>query len=179
MSMTGTERLSMNAPRILASLIPAFLAVFAVVLTNIPVSFAGGVLPPPLLALAVIYFWTLLRPDLVPPALVLAVGLFEDFLSGGQPGLWAVGFLLAYALTDRQRDSFAGLSGWGVVIGFSIVMCATSALVYCVASLVYWRFAPLQPLVMQTLVTIIFYPLVAIVLDYIHRHFVGASRGED
>jgi cell shape-determining protein MreD len=110
---------------------------------------------------------------------VLGLGLFEDFLSGGQPGLWAVGFLLAYALADRQRDAFAGLSGWGVLIGFSIVMVATSTLVYCIVSLVYWRFAPFQPLVLQTIVTIIFYPLVAALLGLVHRHFVGASRGQD
>jgi rod shape-determining protein MreD len=148
-------------------------------LANLPISFTDGILPPPLLGLAVIYFWTLLRPDLMPPVLVLILGLMEDILSGGVPGLWAVGFLLAYALTDRQRDAFAGLSGWGVVVGFSIVMFSTSALVYCFVSLVYWRFVPLQPMVMQTIVTIIFYPLMAFLLGWIHRHFVGALRGEN
>jgi rod shape-determining protein MreD len=174
-----SERLSMNSARILASLIPAFLALFAVALSNLPVSFSGGLLPPPLLGLAVIYFWTLLRRDLVPPVLVLVVGLFEDFLSGGQPGLWAVGYLVAYALTDRQRDAFAGLSSWGVVVGFSIVIFATSSVVYLFGALVYWRLAPVQPLLIQTIVTIIFYPLMAVILGLVHRRFIGASRSDD
>jgi rod shape-determining protein MreD len=169
----------MNSSRILVSLTPAFLAICMVSITNLPLSLTGGVLPHPLLGLAVIYFWTLLRPDLVPPALVLVVGLFEDFLSGGQPGLWAVGYLMAYALTERQRDTFAGLSGWGVLVGFSIVMFTTSALVYAFGSLVYGRFAAVQPLLIQTIVTIIFYPLMAVILGLVHRHFVGALRTED
>lgn len=169
----------MNTMRMFASLIPAILAAFAVALANLPVSFTNGILPPPLLGLAVIYFWTLLRPDLVPPVLVLVIGLFEDLLSGGQPGLWAVGYLVAYALTDRQRDTFAGLSGWGVMIGFSVVMFSTASLVYVAGSLIYWRFAPLQPLLIQAIVTVIFYPLMAVILGMIHRRFVGAPHSED
>ena len=34
---------------------------------NIPVSLVGGLLPPPLLALMPVYFWCLVRPDLMPP----------------------------------------------------------------------------------------------------------------
>jgi rod shape-determining protein MreD len=173
------ERLSMNTGRIFASLTPALIAVLAVAIANLPVSFSNGILPPPLLGLTVIYFWTLLRPDLVPPVLVLVIGLFEDLLSGGQPGLWALGYLVAYAITDRQRDAFAGLAGWGVMIGFSVVMVSTAALVYVVGSLIYWRFAPLQPLLIQAIVTVILYPLMAFILGLFHRRFVGAPHGED
>lgn len=169
----------MNTGRIFASLTPALMAALAVAIANLPVSFSDGILPPPLLGLAVIYFWTLLRPDLVPPVLVLAIGLFEDLLSGGQPGLWAVGYLVGYAVTERQRDTFAGLAGWGVMIGFSVVVVCTTALVYVAGSLIYWRLAPLQPLLIQAIVTIILYPLMAVILGLIHRRFVGASHGED
>ena len=169
----------MNTGRIFASLTPAMMALLAVAIANLPVTFSNGILPPPLLGLAVVYFWTLLRPDLVPPVLVLVIGLFEDLLSGGQPGLWAVGYLVAYAITDRQRDTFAGLAGWGVMIGFSIVMFCTAALVYSAGSLIYWRLAPLQPLLIQAIVTVILYPLMAVILGLIHRRFVGAPHGQD
>jgi len=173
------EALPMNAARVIANMTPAVLAGLATVLANLPVSFSGGFVPPPLLGLGVLYFWTLLRPDLVSPVLVLAIGLAEDFLSGGPPGLWAVGYLAAYALTDRQRDVFAGLSGWGVVIGFTAAMLAAAFMVYLVGSLAYWRLTPVQPLVLQSLVTIVLYPLVAIALGAVHRNLVGASRGDD
>ena len=169
----------MHPARLFASLSPAILAAFAVALANLPVSFTGGALPPPLLGLGAVYFWTLLRPDLMPPLLVLLLGLWEDFLSGGQPGLWAIGYLIAYMVTDRQRDAFAGLSGWGVMVGFSIAMFMGAGAVYIAGSLVYWRVSPLQPLVVQSLVTIVLYPLLAIILGLFYRHIVGAYRADD
>jgi rod shape-determining protein MreD len=169
----------MHPARILASLTPAFLAVLAVAIANLPVSFTGGRLAPPLLGLAVVYFWTLLRPDLMPPFLVLTIGLWEDFISGGQAGIWAIGYLVAYAVTDRQRDAFAGLSGWGVVLGFSIAMIAAGGAVYLAGSLIHWGLAPPQPLIVQSIATIILYPLVAVIMGLIYRHIVGASRTDD
>ena len=169
----------MHPARILASLSPAILGAFAIALANLPVSFTGGLLPPPLLGLAVVYFWTLLRPDLMPPLLVLLLGLWEDFLSGGQPGLWAIGYLVAYAVTDRQRDAFAGLSSWGVMVGFSIAMLSGAGAVYAAASLIFWQVSPVQPLLVQSIVTIVLYPLLAAMLGLFYRHIVGASRADD
>jgi rod shape-determining protein MreD len=166
----------MHPARIFASLTPGLLAALAVALANLPLSFTGGLLPPPLLGLAVVYFWTLLRPDLMPPFLVLFLGVLEDFLSGGQPGLWAIGYLVAYAVTDRQRDAFAGLSGWGVVIGFSAAMVSAALTVYVAASIVFGGLVPPQPLIVQSVASIILYPLVAVIMGLIYRHIVGVSR---
>jgi rod shape-determining protein MreD len=169
----------MNPAKMFASLTPVLMAAFAVVLANLPISFTGGIIPPPLLGLTVIYFWVLLRPDLVPPFAVLMVGLWEDFLSGGQPGLWTIGYLAAYGITDRQRDAFAGLAGWGVLLGFSIAMFTAATAVYVVGSAVHGGLAPVQPLLLQSLVTIILYPLMALILGVVHRAFIGAWRGDD
>ncbi len=65
------------------------------------------------------------------------------------------------------------------MIGFSVVMLSTASLVYIGGSLVYWRFAPVQPLLIQTIITVIFYPLMAVILGLVHRRFVGASHSED
>ena len=167
----------MNSARILASLTPVTLAILSVILINLPVSVTGGLVPPPVLALAPIYYWVLVRPDLMPPVAVLIIGLLEDLLSGGPPGLWAAGCLAAYALADRERDIFAGLSGWGAILGFASAAFAAAAAVYFLGSLVYWRLAPLGPLLLQSVVTVIFYPLLAIVMAWLQRNFVGAFRG--
>src|SRR5687768_8811286 len=101
---TMAEQLAMNPARILASLTPVLLAILLVIVANLPVSVTGGLVPAPLLALAPIYFWVIVRPGLMPPIAVLLIGLFEDLLSGGPPGIWATGFLAAYGLADRQRE---------------------------------------------------------------------------
>ena len=141
-------------------LIP-FLTTFSlVVLANLPVSFTGGLLPAPALALAAIYFWTVMRPGLMPPAAVLAIGLSEDLLSGGPPGLWGAGFLAAYVLIDRQRKILVELNGAGSLIAFTGAVLLAGATAYALASAIYLRFVPLPPLLLESFVTVILYPLV-------------------
>jgi rod shape-determining protein MreD len=170
---------SLSFGRIFAASLPVMMALIAVVLVNLPISFTGGALPAPLLAFAPVYFWALMRPDLMPPTAVLFIGLVEDLLSGGPPGLWAAGFLAAYAFTDRQRESLAGLSGIGAVVGFAAAMLIASAVAYVLASLVYWRLAPIAPLFLTAVVTIAFYPLAAWFMGWVQRRVVGAMRAID
>lgn len=169
---------SISFGRIFATSFPALVAIFAVVAVNLPISLTGGMLPAPLLALAPVYFWALIRPDLMPPSAVLFIGLLEDLLSGGPPGLWAAGFLAAYAFADRQRDSLAGLSGIGAVMGFGAAMSIAGTVAYALASLVYWRMAPIAPLLLTATVTVAFYPLAAWFMSGAQRRIVGAMRGE-
>lgn len=172
------DRVPLPLARFIASALPVFLAVMAVIAVNLPISLTGGLLPAPLLALAPVYFWALLRPDLMPPSAVLLIGLLEDLLSGGPPGLWAAGFLAAYAFADQQRESLAGLSGIGAVLGFAAAMFVASAVAYGLASFVYWRVAPIAPLLLTATVTVAFYPLAAWFLGLAQRRIVGPMRGE-
>ena len=69
------------ASRIFASIVPVALALLGVMIANLPVSVFGGVAPAPLLGLMPIYFWGLVRPDLMPPFWAFAAGMLEDVLS--------------------------------------------------------------------------------------------------
>lgn len=172
------DRFSFSPARFLVTSLPVALAVFAVIFVNVPVSITGGLLPSPLLALTAVYFWSLMRPDLMPPTAVLLVGLLEDLLSGGPPGLWAAGFLAAYTFADSQRDQLAGLSGIGAVIGFGAAMFVTAFVVYVLAAVVYSQLPPVAPLLLSSAVTIVFYPLVALLFGGLQRRVVGPMRGE-
>src|SRR3982751_3937397 len=98
-------------------LVPLFMGLLLVLIANIPISLLGGLVPAPLLALVPVYFWCLVRPDLMTPAVALLIGMAEDVLSGGPPGIWTLAFVLTYALVARQRDRFAGLAGLAAVMG--------------------------------------------------------------
>ena len=172
------DHATLPVPRPLAVSLPVFLAVMAVIAVNLPISLTGGLLPAPLLALAPVYFWALIRPDLMPPAAVLLIGLLEDLLSGGPPGLWACGFIAAYFFADSQREQLAGLSGIGAVLGFAAAMFVTGTVAYLLASLVYWQPAPVAPLLLTATVTVAFYPLAAWFMSWLQRRVLGAMRGE-
>lgn len=170
------ERLVFSFGNMAAAVVPFFCAVFALAFANIPVSFLGGLMPPPLFALMPVYFWCLVRPDLMPPALAFAIGVLEDLFSGGPPGVWAASFVAAYALIDRQRDSFAGLSGIGAIVGFATAMLVASATAYVIVSIYFARLPPVAPLIVEIAVSVLFYIPAVIVLGWIHRHFVGPLR---
>jgi len=173
------EQVYMNfVVRAFVALLPLLLGLFFVLLVNMPVSFTGGMIPAPQLALAPVYFWSLVRPDLMPPVAALLIGLAEDLLSGGAPGVWTGGFLAAYMFTDRERDSLAGLSGFGAVLGFGAAMFIAGAVAYLLAALAYWQVPPVGPLLLQCAVTTVFYPIIAWFMNGLHRRVIGPGRSD-
>jgi rod shape-determining protein MreD len=168
--------------RFLTAIIPALCGLLGALIANIPVSILGGLVPAPLLALVPIYFWCLVRPDLMTPAVSFTIGFAEDVLSGGPPGIWTLAFVLTYALVARQRDSFAGLSGLAAVLGF-----AAAATIACIAAYVEvatlaflsgTAFPPMAPILGELAMTVLFYAPATLVVNWLHHKLVGASRGD-
>ena len=84
--------------------------------------------------------------------------LLEDLLSGGPPGVWTLSFVLTYALVARQRDSFAGLSGLGAVLGFAAAAPSPAPRLCHRSGRLFWRMPPLPPLLLGELaMTVLFY----------------------
>jgi rod shape-determining protein MreD len=164
--------------KVFAPVIPVLLGLLGAVIANIPVSAFGGWMPPPLLALMPIYFWCLVRPDLMSPVWAFVIGVLQDLMSGGPPGIWAASFIAMYALLDRQRDVFAGLSGWGAVLGFATAALTVCSTAYVILAVYDWGLRPLAPFAMQFAVTVIFYVPAAFVLGFVHRRLVGPLRSD-
>ena len=169
--------------RVLIVLTPLLCGLICSVLTNIPVSLLGGLVPPPLLALVPVYFWCLLRPDLMTPVVVLAIGFAEDVLSGGPPGVWTLSFVLTYGLVARYRESFAGLAGLAAVVGFAVAATFACAVAYAIVGMLAFitpgaHSPPIVSGITELAMTVLFYPPAVLVLSWLHRKLVGASRGD-
>jgi rod shape-determining protein MreD len=182
--MVGLERAgALPRFRFLVVLVPLLCGLFCVFPANIPISLLGGLVPPPLLALVPVYFWCLVRPDLMTPAAALGIGFAEDVLSGGPPGIWTLSFVLTYSLVARQRDSFAGLGGLAAVVGFATVAAFACAVAYLtVAALLLLtpgaQLPPLSPILSELAMTVLFYVPTALVVGWLHHKLVGAARGD-
>ncbi len=168
--------------RTLIATVPALCGLFGAVIANIPVSLLGGLVPAPLFALVPVYFWCLVRPDLMTPAVAFAIGFAEDVLSGGPPGIWTLAFVATYALVARQRDSFAGLSGLAAVLGFAAAATIACMVAYVsVAVLAFLsgtHLPPMAPIVGELAMTVLFYAPSTLVVGWLHHKLVGASRGD-
>lgn len=168
----------MSPASLFAAITPTLCGVLGAVLANLPVSLTGGLVPPPVLALMPVYFWALVRPDLMPVAVAFGVGLCQDLLSGSPPGFWTAAFVAVYALLDRNRDSFAGLAGIGAILGFALAALIASAAVYFIAWFYFLHRPPLTPLVLQLVASVLCYVPALPVLNWIQRNVVGALRTE-
>ena len=71
---TAIHRLEQNARRLLPVLICAVLALAAVLPIGLP---QWGMLAPPFLLVGVFY-WSIVRPDLLPPTAAFLLGQFQD-----------------------------------------------------------------------------------------------------
>jgi hypothetical protein len=155
---TGT----LMSGRFLSALVPFLCGVLAVLFSNLPLSLTNGLVPAPLLALVPIYFWCLVRPDLMTPAAVFGIGLFQDIM----------------AVIERQREAFAGLSGLGAVLGFATAALIASACAYATVALYYWHLPPIAPIVAELVVTVLFYIPGVYVVGVVHRRLVGPLRSD-
>ena len=164
--------------RFAAAFVPLLCGLLFAFIANIPVSLVGGQVPPPLLALVPVYFWCLVRPDLMTPAASFAIGLVEDILSGGPPGIWTLAFVLTYALVARQRDNFAGLSGLAAVVGFTSAVTLCCAIAWLIMTVINWNPPPVPPIVGELVMTVLFYAPTVLLVGWLHRHLVGPLRSD-
>lgn len=172
------DRLGLTFQSVLGAVIPFCVAVLCTILANVPVSVSGGMIPPPVLALMPIYYWCLARPDLMPPFAVFIIGMLQDLLSGSPPGVWTVSFVAAYALVDRERESFAGLSGVGAILGFAAAMLTAGATAYAIIAIYYWHLPPLGPILIEIAVSVVFYIPIVVFLSFLHRRLIGSARSD-
>jgi rod shape-determining protein MreD len=172
------ERFGIGVFSFLAALVPFLSGLLGAVAANIPISLFGGLFPPPLLALMPVYFWCLVRPDLMPPSAAFFIGLAEDLLSGGPPGVWALSFLFCYAIVDRQRDTFAGLAGYGAILGFATVMLVASCVAYVTVSLLNSRFLPTETLMLEIGVSVVFYVPALWLMNGMQHKIIGPLRSD-
>jgi rod shape-determining protein MreD len=172
------ELYSSSPLRFVAALMPFVLGVFATAVANFPVSFTNGLFPTPLFGLMAVYFWGLMRPDLMPPLAAFLIGLCEDVLSGGPPGIWAAAFMVCYIFVERQRESLAGLASYGAILGFAAAMIVTAASAFVIVAVYYWRLPPVAPVVVAVAANVLWYiPALAIMSATQHR-LIGPARGD-
>jgi rod shape-determining protein MreD len=148
------------------------------VLANFPVSFLGGLVPPPLLVLMPLYFWAVVRPDLMTPFWIFVLGVLQDLFSGGPPGVWAASFLATYALIDNQRDMLASLSGVGAIVGFAVCVLVCCGCAYLIVGIYYWHLPPLAPMMAELAMTVFVYVFAVFLLSFLHHRFVGPLRSD-
>jgi rod shape-determining protein MreD len=164
--------------RFFAAMVPFGLAMLGCLVANFPVSFTNGFLPAPLFGLMPVYFFGLMRPDLMPAGAALLAGAAEDLLSGGTPGIWAAAFVACYIFTDRQRDSLAGLASFGAILGFAAALMVAVATAFAAVALYHWRLPHVAPVAATLAANVLWYIPALWLMTSMQHHVVGPLRGD-
>ena len=158
--------------RIAKASTPTILGLFGVLLLALPVRFAEGIIPTPILPLVIVFFWSIYGPNYLPALSVFFIGLLQDLLFGGPLGLWPAVYLLTQYVVLSQRSYFLGREQRVVWIGFTFAAVSAGLILWMVMSLMRGELLPVGGLAAQIAATIATYPLLAAGFSHLHRRVI-------
>jgi rod shape-determining protein MreD len=154
---------------------PAAIALLMTLLSVViwPLPYLGPVMPP--LAFIALYYWTTHRPDLFPSGVAFLIGLLNDIINGLPIGISAFLFTVAHQIILHQRRVFAGHSFWMLWSGFALAAGLLMIAEWILISVVRWQLSPFFPVLVQTVLAIIVFPLPCWILIRLQRAALSAG----
>ncbi|MDD2876129.1 MAG: rod shape-determining protein MreD [Acidiphilium sp.] len=124
---------------------------------------------------ASVYFWSLYRPASLPAPVVALLGVLLDLLGASPLGMWAVLLLLEQATIGVVRRSLVRQSFLIVWLVFAAFVVTLTFAEYLVRGVLELSLLPPEPIIMQAVIAILIYPVIAVALIRAHR---GAAAPE-
>jgi rod shape-determining protein MreD len=131
---------------------PTVMCLSASVLFAMPVRLWGFQLPEPIFPMVPAFAWAVIRPSMLAPFMLLAMGLFLDLLWGGPMGLWGVSILSAYAIVLFSRNMLSGQSRLVLWSWFAVMVVLSMGVGYMLTTIdtgstpslmsTFWQFLP-------------------------------------
>ncbi len=143
----------------LRAILPGLVTLIAVLLVVLPFGVPFFAVVTPFLFLMAVYYWSIYRPDLLPPAAVFAIGILQDILTGGPVGMLALVLLLVQALAVSQRTVLLGQVFSVEWAGFLLVALGAGLASWLLASGYNLAVVPPGPFLAQGLITAALYPV--------------------
>jgi len=145
--------------------VPMLQALVATVLFGIPLRLYGLQLPQPVFPMVLAFAWAVIRPSILAPFGVLAMGLFLDFFWGGPLGLWAICLLIAYGGALSARSIMASQGRLILWAWYGLATASAMVAGYLFVMLDSKSTPGVIPLAWQFLATIVLYPFAQRLID--------------
>lgn len=155
--------------KIATNLTPFVLALVLVMGSSVPIRLPTFGAVAPNLALIAVFYWTIYRPDLLPGAAVLLLGLWQDILVGAPLGLNAIALLLVHGAIVTQRTFFQGKSFLVIWWAFGLT-ASLAALAFWLLTMGYHGMViDPMPLVFQLALTTAVFPFLTWLFARVHH----------
>ena len=159
----------------MVNLLPVATTVLAALLSIEPFHIGDSAVLTPAFTLMATYHWTIYRPDLLPALILFLVGMVQDLLSGGPPGVTAVTLLLARAIILIHRRHFVDRQFPFVWAGFTVLAGGATFFLWALHSLLAADFLDLRGPVFRAVLTIAVFPIATFLLGRGQRALLGAG----
>ncbi|HTJ64548.1 MAG TPA: rod shape-determining protein MreD [Alphaproteobacteria bacterium] len=163
---TPFHRLEQNLRKLLPLMISIVFAIVVVLPVGLP---QWGILAPPLLLIS-IFYWSLVRPDLMPPTAAFLLGLFQDLLTGAPLGLGALVMVLVQWIMRGQRRYLANRPFFLMWASFGPVVFSAAVIDWLLYALFTLHALPILGALTRMVLGFVLFPVVAwVVLIPAHR----------
>jgi rod shape-determining protein MreD len=150
---------------------PALVFALGSFLFAVPARLFGLQLPEPVFPMAGAFAWAIIRPSVLPPLVLLALGLFLDLLWGSPLGLWPICLLAAYAPVLFVQRSVAQLEFFGLWASYAVACAVSLGIGWILVSLRAGIAVSLIGLGWQYGATFLLFPIAFVVI----RRYEGAD----
>lgn len=137
---------------------PALITVAATIVLQTPVELFGLHLPEPVIPMVLAFAWPLIRPSVIAPVVLAALGLFLDIVTYGPLGLWGLAFLAIYAVVLASRSFLTGQDTAVLFVWYAACCGFAFLLAYLVMALIAPTPANLISVFLQVLPTLLLFP---------------------
>ena len=162
--------------RFIWAVVPMLTVAIGIFAPILPYGQVWGRFPTPAIALIPLYYWTIHRPELLPPVIVFLLGLAQDFATAGPVGLWAVVYLITYAVTLSQRAEIEGMPmrfAWAAFAGVTLLGLLVG---WFGASIYNGGFLSAVPMALQAVITAALFPILGWPLVFVEGEIAVAMR---
>lgn len=127
-------------------------------------------------ALACVFFWSVFRPDSMPPFIVFILGVLADLLGLAPLGVTVVVLLIVHGIALRGRRVLASQGFLMVWLAFVAVAAGAAFVTWGLTSLLTFRLLAFGPALLQFGVSAGFYPALATLFTHAHRGLAAPEQ---
>jgi rod shape-determining protein MreD len=155
---------------------PAGVTVFLMLLTGAPLDITGQAALLPAVALSCVWFWSLFRPDNLPPPVVFLIGLMMDLLGYLPLGVGAFTLLAVHgvAVALRRPLEHRGF-GW-IWLVFCGISAAASLLIWLLVMLLTFRLLSPSPAVFTAILAMALFPVLGVPFARAHHSIADPDQ---
>lgn len=155
---------------------PACITVILMLGAEVPFGIIGQSAMLPAVTLCCVWFWSVFRPDAVPPPVVFLIGLLLDLLGYLPLGVGIFTMLAVHGVAGAMRR---GLSRHGFAVlwlVFSGVALGASLLMWGLTGLLTLRLLSPRPALFVSVLAVAAFPLLAVPFAAAHRTIANPDR---